>query len=250
MSAVQPAPVLLGSQGLTADGAVAGAQFVGLQAVEDAQGFLRRTADTNREAACGFPFVHAAFFMSEILTKELHMSIDALRDFVPAYAKDLSLNLSTLANETTLSDQQKWGAFVACAYAVGVPEVVRNLEAAAAGILTPEALVAAKAAAAIMGMNNVYYRALHLMHNKEYETLRAGLRMNILANPGVEKVDFELWSLAVSAVNGCGLCLDSHEKVLRSHNVTNVQVQAALRIAATVNAVSAVIRGENAAKAV
>ena len=177
------------------------------------------------------------------------MSIDALREFVPSYAKDLSLNLSSLANETLLSDQQKWGAFLACAYAVGVPEVVQNIEAAAAAIMTPEAVTAAKAAAAIMGMNNVYYRALHLMHNKEYETLRASLRMNILANPGVDKVDFELWSLAVSAVNGCGLCLDSHEKVLRGHGVTNVQVQAALRIAATVNAVSAVIRGEKASKA-
>jgi len=177
------------------------------------------------------------------------MSIDALRDQIPAYAKDLSLNLSSLLNETLLSDQQKWGSFLACAYAIGVPEVVQNIEAAAKTVLSPEALTAAKAAAAIMGMNNVYYRSLHLMHNKEYETLRAGLRMNILANPGVEKVDFELWSLAVSAVNGCGLCLDSHEKVLRGHGVTNVQVQAALRIAATVNAVSAVLRGERAAKA-
>ena len=174
------------------------------------------------------------------------MSIDALRDLIPAYAKDLSLNLSTLCAETTLSDQQKWGTFLAGAYAVGVPEVVQNIEAAASAILTPEAATAAKAAAAIMGMNNVYYRALHLMHNKEYETLRAGLRMNILGNPGVDKVDFELWSFAVSAINGCGLCMDSHEKVLRGHGVTNVQVQAALRIAATVNAVSAVIRGEKA----
>ncbi len=111
------------------------------------------------------------------------MSIDALRELVPAYAKDLSLNLSTLANETTLSEQQKWGTFLACAYAVGVPDVVKNIEAAASAVLTPEAATAAKAAAAIMGMNNVYYRALHLMHNKEYETLRAGLRMNILGNP-------------------------------------------------------------------
>jgi alkyl hydroperoxide reductase subunit D len=176
------------------------------------------------------------------------MSIDALRDLIPAYAKDLSLNLSSLSSETLLSDQQKWGTFLASAYAVGVADVVQNIEAATAGILTPEAATAAKAAAAIMGMNNVYYRALHLMHNKEYETLRAGLRMNILANPGVDKVDFELWSFAVSAINGCGLCMDSHEKVLRGHGVTNVQVQAALRIAATVNAISAVVRGEQASR--
>ena len=81
--------------------------------------------------------------------------------------------------------------------------------------LSDAAQSAAKAAAAIMGMNNVYYRALHLMRNQEYRTLPARLRMNILANPGVDKTDFELWSLTVSAVNGCGLCLDAHEAELK-----------------------------------
>jgi lipoyl-dependent peroxiredoxin subunit D len=189
--------------------------------------------------------INAAFFAFE---NENQMSIDALRDLIPDYAKDISLNLSSLASEQVLSDQQKWGAFLACAYAIGVPQVVKHIEVTVTPILSPEALTAAKAAAAIMGMNNVYYRALHLMENQEYATLPAKLRMNIIANPGVDKVDFELWSLAVSAVNGCGLCLDSHEKVLRSHGITNVQLQAGLRIAATVNAISAVIRGETAAK--
>ncbi len=176
------------------------------------------------------------------------MSLDAMRERLPAYAKDLSLNLSSLASETVLSDTQKWGAFVASAYAVGQPDVVKAINAAAeAAGLSPEAAESAKAAAAIMGMNNVYYRALHLMKNAEYRTLPAKLRMNILANPGAPKAEFELWSLAVSAVNGCGMCLDSHEAELRQHGVTNVQVQAALRIAATVNAVSRVIAGELAA---
>lgn len=178
------------------------------------------------------------------------MSLDALREALPAYAKDLSLNLSSLAGETLLGDQQKWGAFVASAHAVGVPAVIAAVEAAAreAG-LSDEALTAARAAAAIMGMNNVYYRALHLMRNKEYATLPARLRMNVLANPGVEKVDFELWSTAVSAINGCGMCLDSHEAELRKHGVTAPQVQAALRIAAVVNAVSRVVAAEAAAAA-
>jgi alkyl hydroperoxide reductase subunit D len=176
------------------------------------------------------------------------MSIDALRSALPAYAKDLSLNLSSLASETVLNEQQKWGCFVASAFAVGVPEVVRNVQAAAtAAGLAPEAATAAKAAAAIMGMNNVYYRALHLMHNQEYATLPAKLRMNILGAPGAPKVDFELWSTAVSAINGCGKCLDAHEAELRKHGVTNVQVQAALRIGAVVNAVSRVIAAETAA---
>jgi alkyl hydroperoxide reductase subunit D len=178
------------------------------------------------------------------------MSLDALRETIPAYAKDISLNLSSLASETVLSDQRKWGAFLASAYAVGVGPVVRAIEAQAkASGLSDEAATAAKAAAAIMGMNNVYYRALHLLKNQEYSTLPARLRMNIIANPGVDKADFELWCTAVSAVNGCGMCLDSHEEELKKRGVPAVEIQTALRIAATVNAASAVIRGELAATA-
>ena len=95
-------------------------------------------------------------------------------------------------------------------------------------------------------MNNVYYRSLHLISNGEYKTLPARLRMNVLANPGVDKVDFELWSTAVSAINGCGMCLDAHEGELKAHGVPATAIQAALRIAAVVNAVSRVIAAEGA----
>ena len=175
------------------------------------------------------------------------MSLDTLRAALPAYAKDLSLNLSSLAAETLLSDQQKWGAFLASAHATGVPAVIRAVEdhVTVAG-LSEEAKNAAKSASTIMAMNNVYYRSLHLISNGEYKTLPARLRMNVLANPGVDKVDFELWSTAVSAVNGCGMCLDAHEAELKKHGVTAQQIQAALRIAAVVNAVSRVVAGEAA----
>jgi len=177
------------------------------------------------------------------------MSLEALREQLPAYAKDLSLNLSSLANETTLTDQQKWGAFVASAHAVGQRKVVAAVQTSAiqAG-LSPEALTAAKAAAAIMGMNNVYYRSLHLLSNPEYRTLPARLRMNVIANPGVEKADFELWCAAVSAINGCGMCLDSHEAELKKHGLPAQHIQAALRIAAVVNAVSGVLTAEASAE--
>lgn len=174
------------------------------------------------------------------------MSLEALRDALPDYAKDQKLNLGSLAAETLLTEQQKWGCFLASAHAIGVPQVVKAIEAEVADKLAPEAATAAKAAAAIMGMNNVYYRSMHLLQNQEYRTLRAGLRMNIMMNPGVDKVDFELWSLAVSAINGCGMCLDSHEEELRKRGVPNTHIQAAIRIAAVVNAASAVIRAEAA----
>lgn len=174
------------------------------------------------------------------------MSIDTVRDLLPAYAKDISLNLGSLASETVLNDQQKWGTFLASAHAIGVVPVVKAIEAAAAEHLSPEAMNAAKAAAAIMGMNNIYYRSLHLMHNPEYQTLPARLRMNILANPGVDKIDFELWSTAVSAINGCGACLDAHEGELKKHAVPSVQIQTALRIAAVVHAASRIAASEAA----
>lgn len=174
------------------------------------------------------------------------MSFDALRDTLPDYAKDIRLNMGSLASDQTLSEQQKWGAFLACAHAIGEPSLLRAVEAEVVSKMEPAAATAAKAAAAIMAMNNIYYRSLHLLHNEEYRTLRAGLRMNILANPGVDKGDFELWSLAVSAVNGCGMCLDSHEAELRKRGFAAAQVQTALKIAAVVNAAAAVLRAESA----
>jgi alkyl hydroperoxide reductase subunit D len=96
-----------------------------------------------------------------------------------------------------------------------------------------------------MGMNNVYYRFTHLVGG-DYRSMPARLRMNVMAKPGVEKVDFELWSLAVSAINGCGMCMEAHEKVVLQGGLSKEQVQAAVRIAAVVHAVAAVLDGEAA----
>ena len=174
------------------------------------------------------------------------MSLDALREQIPDYAKDIRLNLGSLAGEPALSDQQKWGAFLASALATGNSAVIRAIVAETEDKLSPAAINAAKSAAAIMAMNNVYYRATHLMSGGDYKTMPAKLRMNVIANPGVEKVDFELWSLAVSALNGCGACLDAHEKVVRKAGLTAEQAQAALRIAASVGAAAAVLQAESA----
>src|SRR5262249_31657673 len=101
--------------------------------------------------------------------------------------------------------------------------------------------------AAIMGMNNVYYRAMHLISNPEYRTMPARLRMNVLANPGVDKADFELWSFAVSAINGCGMCLDSHEAELKKAQVPAQPIQAALHAAGAARAVCRVSAADRAA---
>jgi alkyl hydroperoxide reductase subunit D len=177
------------------------------------------------------------------------MSIESLKSALPEYAKDLKLNLSSVAAEAALTDQQRWGALVATAIASRNGAVIRAVEAEAAAKLPPEAFAAAKTAAAIMAMNNVYYRFVHLVGQDDYRTMPARLRMNALAKPGVEKADFELWSLAVSAVNGCGMCLESHEQVLREHGVSREAIQAAARIAAVVHAVAVTLEAENTAAA-
>jgi alkyl hydroperoxide reductase subunit D len=173
------------------------------------------------------------------------MTIEALKERLPEYAKDIKLNLGTLAADPTLSKQQLAGTFIASALASRNAEVTKAITAEFGAQLSPEALNAAKASAAIMGMNNIYYRFVHLVGG-DYEKLPARLRMNVIGKPGVEKVDFELWSLAVSAVNGCGMCLTSHEKVVREAGLSTEQVQTAVRIAAVVHAVAAILDGEDA----
>ena len=174
------------------------------------------------------------------------MSLDSLKQALPDYAKDLKLNLSSLANEVLLTEQQKAGAFLASALAARNAAVICALTDEFAPRLAPEALQAVKAAASIMAMNNIYYRFLHITENKGYGNLPAKLRMSVIGRPGVDKTDFELWSLAVSAVNGCGLCIDAHEHELRKANLGVEQIQAAVRIAAVVHAVAATLDGEAA----
>jgi alkyl hydroperoxide reductase subunit D len=172
------------------------------------------------------------------------MTIETLKNALPDYAKDIKLNLSTLANDESLSEQQKWGTFYASALATRSAVVISAVENEVVKILSPEAMTGSKAAHAIMAMNNVYYRFLGLVANEVYQSMPAGLRMNIIANPGVDKADFELWSLAVSAVNACKACINAHEKELLAHNITTKQIQTAVRIASVVQATAAILDGE------
>ncbi|MFJ8853677.1 alkyl hydroperoxide reductase [Streptomyces sp. NPDC102437] len=176
------------------------------------------------------------------------MALDELKAAVPDFAKDLKLNLGSVignADDTALlTQQQLWGTVLACAIASRSPKVLRELEPEAKANLSAEAYTAAKSAAAIMAMNNVFYRTRHLLSDPEYGTLRAGLRMNVIGKPGVEKIDFELWSLAVSAINGCGQCLDSHEQVLRKAGVDRETIQEAVKIASVIQAVGVTLDAE------
>jgi len=170
------------------------------------------------------------------------MSLDTLIDSLPPSAKDLKLNFSSLVrNNTELTPQQLWGTVVATAIATRSASLTAAVLDAATAQLSPAALEAAKSAAAIMGMNNIFYRFHHLSSNPKYATMPARLRMNGLRGHGVEDVDFELWSLAVSAINGCGKCVDAHENVVRGKGATEELVMAVVRVAAVIHAIGAVV---------
>ncbi len=157
------------------------------------------------------------------------------------YAKDIKLNLSSVLKvdpESSLRENQIYGVALACAYATKNRELVEFVLTQAQEKISEQEINAAKAAATIMAMNNIYYRFAHLVSDKEYLKMPAKLRMNIIGNPQIDKVDFEIYALAVSAVNGCGLCIDSHVKVLAHAQIDRSTIAHSIRIASVVNAVA------------
>jgi lipoyl-dependent peroxiredoxin subunit D len=178
------------------------------------------------------------------------LMLDTIRDQLPDYARDLKLNLGsvlTTQGAPGLGERQIAALALSTAIAARNPELTRAIEAWAQPQLDEAHVNASRAAAAIMGMNNIYYRFLHLVEDGEYQTMPARLRMNIIGNPGIDKLDFELLSLAVSAVNGCGLCVTAHERKLRESGVSREAIQSAVRIASVIHAVAGVLEYQAAA---
>ena len=168
------------------------------------------------------------------------MSLKTFADALPDYAKDIRLNLSSILSDQLLGEERKAGLLLACAHGSGYKPLVDAAEAEVSATLSDTQANAARGAAALMAMNNVYYRFVHLVANPEYGTMPAKLRMNFIGSHGIAKDEFELFSLAVSAMNGCGMCIDSHERVLLEHGVKPDTIQSAVRIGAVMKALATV----------
>lgn len=167
------------------------------------------------------------------------MRLEQLKENLPDYAKDIRLNLSNLfgnIESSELTHSQFYGSALAIAYSLKNKTLIRALEIESQNVGLSDLYLAAKTAATLMAMNNIYYRAIHLAENKELSAMPANLRMNGLIHHGIDKVDFELFALAVSAINGCGLCVHSHVKQLLEDSVAKIAIQSVLRLAATLNA--------------
>ncbi len=170
-------------------------------------------------------------------------NIESLREILPEFAKDIRLNLSNVLKEDPASGltlAQVRGIALASAYATRNPVIIGAV-AGDVAVLSPEEVNAAKAAATIMAMNNVYYRTVHMLHDEEIEKMPAGLRMNVIGNPGIDKITFELYALGVSAINGCAGCVKSHAHGVAHGGLPKQAVQHTFRISAVINAAAQAI---------
>jgi alkyl hydroperoxide reductase subunit D len=177
-------------------------------------------------------------------TQQQTTTVGALRERLGDFAKDIKLNLGTVLTAEgapDLTTEQIHGVALASAYATRNDRIVAALEGETAPTLSDAYRKAAKAAATIMAMNNVYYRFAHLVNDEEIAKMPARLRMNVIGNPGIPKADFELFSLAVSAINGCGRCMEAHLHEVVKGGISKVGVHSAVRIASVVNAAAQAI---------
>jgi len=166
-------------------------------------------------------------------------SVGALRERLGEYAKDIKLNLGTVLTVEGAPDltvNQIHGVALASAYATRNTDVVAAIEGETASTLSDAERNAAKAAATIMAMNNIYYRFAHLANDEEISTMPARLRMNVIGNPGIPKAEFELYCLAVSAINGCGRCMEAHLREVVKGDISKTGVHSAVRVASVVSA--------------
>lgn len=163
-------------------------------------------------------------------------ALETLRERFPEAARDIKLNLQSVLSGGPLSPAQKWGVAVASAIAARNPELRDAVLTDARAEVDAAVIDDAAAAAALMAMNNVYYRFRHFIGKPSYSEKPARLRMNRIAKPATNKADFELMCLAVSAINGCELCVRSHEEAVLKGALSEEHVHDAVRIAATIHA--------------
>jgi alkyl hydroperoxide reductase subunit D len=169
--------------------------------------------------------------------------IDALRESFGEPAKDMKLNLGTIASSDHLDADQIWGVALASAFHLGESRIVSPLIADAHEAGVGEAIFEdAKAAAVLMGMNTIYHRFKHLVGKESYKTRPARLRMQWMSKPKTNKATFELMSLAIAALACCEVCIKTHEASILQHGLSEEHVHDAVRIAAVLQGSAVALR--------
>ena len=170
--------------------------------------------------------------------------LQTIKGLIPDYAKDIRLNVDGTIGRSSLEGNDAVGVALAAAFAAKskvLVDAIRN-----AGVLSPEETNGALTAAALMGMNNVWYPFVEMADDTDLSQQKAELRMNAYAsNGGVDKRRFEMYALAASIVGKCHFCIKSHYDLLKNHQgMSAQQLRDVGRIAAVINAAAQVIAAE------
>ncbi|MFZ6771950.1 carboxymuconolactone decarboxylase family protein [Undibacterium sp. SXout7W] len=169
--------------------------------------------------------------------------LNLIKSLIPDYAKDIRLNIDGTIARSSLEGNDAVGVALAAAFAAKSKVMIDAIKNS--GAITPEEIHAALTAAALMGMNNVWYPYVEMADDADLKTQAAQLRMNAYAtNGGVDKRRFEMYALAASIVGKCHFCVKSHFELLKKEGMSTTQLRDVGRIAAVVNAAAQVIAAE------
>ncbi|MGB0522725.1 MAG: carboxymuconolactone decarboxylase family protein [Flammeovirgaceae bacterium] len=183
-------------------------------------------------------------FLNDLALGEAYStpSLDLLTAGESRYIKDLRINAKNVLKSQHLSAKE--------ALLIAVSIVANNhhdvllntyTEKAKAAEATDAEIAEAVACASLLAANNVFYRFRHFMNKEKYNQLPARIKMNIMMNPVTGKEFFELMSLAVSAVNGCEMCVQSHEASLINLGATEERIFDAVKIASVITSLCKVV---------
>ncbi|SIT45900.1 Alkyl hydroperoxide reductase AhpD [Paraburkholderia ribeironis] len=168
----------------------------------------------------------------------------SIKAHVPDYAKDIRLNLDGTIARSSLDGNDAVGVALAAAFAAKstlIVDAIRN-----AGVLSAQESQGALTAAALMGMNTVWYPYVEMTESADLKSQPAQLRMNAYASHGgVDKRRFEMYALAASIIGKCHFCVKSHFDNLIAEGMTSTQLRDVGRIAAVINATAQCIAAES-----
>src|SRR5258705_3494038 len=167
----------------------------------------------------------------------------AIKEWIPDYAKDIRLNLDGTIARSSLEGTDAVGVALAAAFAAKSPKIIAAIREA--GVLSPQETNGALTAAALMGMNNVWYPYVEMTDSADLKSQPAGVRMNAYASHGgVDKRRFEMYALAASIIGKCHFCVKSHFDTLVNEGLTSPQLPDSGRLASVLNAAAQAIEPE------
>ena len=169
--------------------------------------------------------------------------LTSIKDLIPDYAKDIRLNIDGTIARSSLTPNDALGVALAAAFAAKCKPIVEILRASDA--MAPEEVQGALTAAALMGMNTIWYPFVEMTEDADIKGQPAGLRMNAyVTHGGVDKRRFEMYALGASIIGKCHFCVKSHFDNLRKEGLSSQQLRDIGRIAATINAAAQVIAAQ------